>query len=128
MKYLLGIAALLCLFLAARGQEGDGNGVKTIYDGPIRKSAEPPADTAVKVAEYVMVNGKKIAVAEWSNAKPVPQATPAPRRSAQPSGFPVYNPSHNCPACGSSQYVVAGWNADGTHNHQCPSCRTVWRH
>lgn len=38
------------------------------------------------------------------------------------------NPSHNCPSCGRSQYVVAGFNGDGTHTHVCPSCGTSWKH
>lgn len=40
----------------------------------------------------------------------------------------IYNPTHNCPTCGRSQYVVDSFNRDGTHNHRCPADGTVWRH
>jgi predicted RNA-binding Zn-ribbon protein involved in translation (DUF1610 family) len=35
---------------------------------------------------------------------------------------------HSCPSCGRAQYVVSGFNADGTHSHTCPSCGRVWKH
>lgn len=46
-----------------------------------------------------------------------------------PSGtFRVpYHSGHDCPACGRQQFVVSGFNADGTHNHTCAAGHT-WRH
>jgi predicted RNA-binding Zn-ribbon protein involved in translation (DUF1610 family) len=47
---------------------------------------------------------------------------------------PQYNPSHTCPGCGYTSpanqgtWIVRGFNADGTHTHQCPQCGTSWRH
>lgn len=38
------------------------------------------------------------------------------------------DPSHICAKCGREQRVVAGFNTDGTHNHQCASCGYSWRH
>ena len=45
-----------------------------------------------------------------------------------------YHPEHRCPSCKfespprGDTWVVRGFNADGTHNHSCPRCGTVWRH
>lgn len=36
--------------------------------------------------------------------------------------------SHNCPSCGTYQVVIAGYNSNGTHNHRCNRCGTVWSH
>lgn len=39
-----------------------------------------------------------------------------------------YHAGHNCPKCGSSQFIVDYFNRDGTHNHRCPADGTIWRH
>lgn len=39
-----------------------------------------------------------------------------------------YNKSHQCPSCGQFQWVVSGFNSDGTHNHTCSRCSTQWKH
>lgn len=69
-----------------------------------------------------------------------PQAPPVVNRIAAPevatakaTTFPRaerFNPSHQCPACGRSQYVIAGWVGNGQHRHVCsnPSCRVAWVH
>lgn len=50
----------------------------------------------------------------------------------KPSGAtPVVagNKSHYCPNCGAGQWLrIMGWNADGTHNHFCESCKTLFAH
>jgi hypothetical protein len=38
-----------------------------------------------------------------------------------------YHPSHDCPVCNRAQYVISGFNPDGTHNHTCSAGHT-WRH
>lgn len=36
---------------------------------------------------------------------------------------------HLCPRCGTGPwYEIAGFNADGTHNHWCPNCRQMFSH
>lgn len=60
-----------------------------------------------------------------------PQATyAAPGVAAYPFRRGVgYNPSHRCPNCGRSQYVVSGRGpAPGTHTHMCGGCGTAWYH
>jgi len=47
---------------------------------------------------------------------------------AVPKGATFRDKSHNCPACGRSQYTVDGFNRDGTHRHRCPVDGTVWGH
>ena len=54
--------------------------------------------------------------------KPVEVPVPVFRSSVQ------FHAGHSCPGCGRSQFVVAGWNRDGTHTHVCPACGTGWRH
>lgn len=65
-------------------------------------------------------------------ARTFPQYAPsigaAPARSGSAVRSGGYHAGHNCPNCGHSQYVISGHNRDGTHNHACPSCGTVWRH
>lgn len=39
-----------------------------------------------------------------------------------------YHAGHSCPQCGRNQFVVDGFNSDGTHNHRCAYDGTVWRH
>lgn len=43
-------------------------------------------------------------------------------------GGVLYNPTHNCPACGRSQYYISGRGPGGTHTHTCSSCSTTWFH
>jgi len=38
------------------------------------------------------------------------------------------NKSHQCQNCGRQQFVIAGWNPDGTHIHKCASCGQSWSH
>lgn len=64
---------------------------------------------------------------------PAANARPMPARSVpavQPfRSDPIPHEGHQCPACGTSQYVVAGRGpAPGTHTHRCPRCSTVWFH
>jgi len=39
----------------------------------------------------------------------------------------VYNPSHNCPNCGRTQYVIEN-GAGPNHTHRCNHCHTAWYH
>lgn len=39
-----------------------------------------------------------------------------------------YHSGHQCPNCGTSQYVIASGVKGGNHTHICPSCRTAWNH
>lgn len=94
-----------------------------------RRPAEPPAawsrtpaasqppGRVPAVERYVLVNG---VVYRTTDAAPG-VAAPPPFRGG-------YHPGHNCPACGTPEYRVAGRNADGTHVHVCPRCGTSWRH
>ena len=50
-------------------------------------------------------------------------AAPRPFR-----GGTGYHESHSCPSCGRLQFVVAGFNGDGSHRHQCAACGQVWSH
>ncbi len=56
--------------------------------------------------------------------------TPAAPGVAAPTFRPGtnYDPDHTCNNCGRQQYVVSGWNRDGTHTHTCANCGTSWRH
>jgi transposase-like protein len=38
------------------------------------------------------------------------------------------NKSHQCPSCEQYQWVISGFNSDGTHTHVCSRCSTQWRH
>jgi hypothetical protein len=49
-------------------------------------------------------------------------AAPQPFRSGD------YWPSHACPQCGRSQFVVSGWAGNGQHFHECAVDHTRWRH
>lgn len=41
----------------------------------------------------------------------------------------VYNPSHNCPSCGRTQYKIKnGDDAGPNHIHRCNYCNTAWYH
>lgn len=39
-----------------------------------------------------------------------------------------YHAGHQCPSCNRSQFIISGWNPDGTHSHICSSCGEKWRH
>lgn len=39
-----------------------------------------------------------------------------------------YDASHVCAKCGTTQLVIAHFNADRTHTHTCPQCGHSWRH
>lgn len=39
-----------------------------------------------------------------------------------------FNPSHQCPSCGSSQYVISGRGPGNSHTHTCPRCGQSWYH
>ena len=39
-----------------------------------------------------------------------------------------YHAGHDCPSCNRSQFIISGWNSDGTHTHTCSSCGQSWRH
>lgn len=46
----------------------------------------------------------------------------------------TFHTGHDCPSCHyqspprTGTWIQRGTNADGTHNHICPRCGTVWRH
>lgn len=70
--------------------------------------------------------------AETPNFKPlVPNFKPLVRKVVSQSAatFRQRDP-HACPNCGRLQFVISGFNRDGTHTHVCPDpgCRTAWRH
>lgn len=63
-----------------------------------------------------LVNGKpKMLEVTFGAARAVPRPT-------------FRHAGHDCPACGRHQFVVAGWNRDGTHTHRCPRCGAAWSH
>lgn len=39
-----------------------------------------------------------------------------------------YNPSHQCPSCGRTQYRIAGYVGNGQHRHVCAFDGTAWIH
>lgn len=39
-----------------------------------------------------------------------------------------HHAGHQCPSCGTSQYVIASGVKGGLHTHVCPSCGTSWQH
>lgn len=39
-----------------------------------------------------------------------------------------YHAGHQCPNCGTSQYVIASGIKGGLHTHVCPACHTSWQH
>jgi len=64
-------------------------------------------------------------------AKAARERTPAaPEVAVKPTfrSGPVFNASHNCPACGRSQYVISGGAKGGRHTHTCRYDGTVWYH
>ena len=61
------------------------------------------------------------------NGTPVMQRKGVAATTAQPFRGSNYHPSHNCPVCNRAQYVISGFNPDGTHNHTCSAGHT-WRH
>lgn len=56
-----------------------------------------------------------------------PQVMPAPGVPV-PQPFRGHYAGHNCPNCGTAQYVVERFTGLGTHVHRCPACRTSWEH
>lgn len=52
----------------------------------------------------------------------------APRVAFRGPSDGGYDPDHQCDSCGAVQTVVAGFNGDGTHRHQCARCQNVWWH
>lgn len=54
-----------------------------------------------------------------------PTTTDAAPAVAAPRTF---RDPHACPACGRLQFVVSGWNRNGTHSHTCPRDGTTWSH
>ncbi len=63
--------------------------------------------------------------------KVAPEVAPPKGNTFQSGG---YNPSHTCPTCGytspagTGTWIIRGYNANGTHRHQCPIDGTVWSH
>lgn len=125
------------------------------YDGKriaIEESSDAPARTAPtqekastpkarqETSQYTWINGHwyKGEGDWWVYCKaceglPGPNGEPAKAARSVPlqtfrNTAGNYNPDHICNRCGTSQYVISGFNADGTHNHQCPKCGNVWRH
>lgn len=39
-----------------------------------------------------------------------------------------YHAGHECPSCGTNQFVIKSGAVGGLHTHQCPSCGTSWQH
>lgn len=58
------------------------------------------------------------------------KCVPRVRSVPEPKSFPktTKHQGHNCPNCGQSQYIIASYNGDGTHNHTCRMCGTTWNH
>ena len=72
--------------------------------------------------------GEPGAYRAWmENGTPVMQRKGVAVTTAQPFRGSDYHPSHDCPVCGRAQYVISGFNPDGTHNHTCSAGHT-WRH
>jgi len=72
--------------------------------------------------------GERGAYRCWlENGTPVMQRKGVAVTTAQPFRGSDYHPSHNCPVCNRAQYVISGFNPDGTHNHTCSAGHT-WRH
>lgn len=81
--------------------------------------------TVWKEVEWRATDGR-MAVWMWPSD---PQLKPKFVRYLAPAvASSTFHAGHDCPACGRSQYVVNGYNRDGTHNHTCPACSTTWRH
>jgi hypothetical protein len=59
--------------------------------------------------------------------RPVMQRKGVAAPAASPFRGSDYHPSHDCPVCNRAQYVISGFNPDGTHNHTCSAGHT-WRH
>lgn len=83
-----------------------------LYAGPIREHIAYPKPTpAPRLVE----------------SYPVPMRyQPMPARREVVPTVP-FHAGHDCPVCGRSQYVIAGFNADGTHTHICAAGH-AWRH
>ena len=64
----------------------------------------------------------------WVPAQPTPLPGPGVPVSRPFRYDNRYDPDHRCDVCGATQYVVSGWNRDGTHSHRCPRCGNTWRH
>ncbi len=64
----------------------------------------------------------------WDKLHDDPVEMRVPGVARPTATFPEFDPDHRCNRCGRTQYVVAGWNRDGTHNHVCPACGNSWRH
>jgi len=118
---------------------------------PLSVGSEPPAFVVTnRVPPFVVVNkvGPKPAgprlTADGIPADPAPPGREWQRRPgedwklvkvaaapgvAAPQTFrgSDYHPPHDCPVCGRAQYVISGFNPDGTHNHTCSAGHT-WRH
>ncbi len=75
LTVLLAAVALFCFAESALAQD---------YAGPIRGPVVVPQGVAVKVTEYVMIDGRRVAVAEWTEIRVPAQAA-----------------SH-CPQCGTA--------------------------
>lgn len=109
------LASLIVLLTA-----GAASGVEPVAFSPIRGSPGlqtasfapllPPVQPAVYATPAVVA----------------PPTFPAPRGYGFRNGD--FHAGHNCPNCRRTQYVISGHNRDGTHNHACTACPTVWRH
>lgn len=101
------------------------------YGVPVYAVGDPPKGAEPGHYQTTMQDGKPAWFRSGSD-----QWTPAPARAAPGVAAPRpfrrtsagHDPDHQCDRCGASQYVVSGFNADGTHNHRCPACGNVWRH
>jgi hypothetical protein len=97
-------------------------------------AGEPQRLRVVRVEVYTLDNGTRVAIAEYAgyiaDYPTLPTARSVPSQPFRPvqSVNSRYNPSHNCPTCGTAEYRIASWDRNGTHWHRCPQCATAWWH
>lgn len=117
----LGIGALIAL-LSGRAAGAEPPVSFAAFEAPTDFGAFSPPG-AVEPPPVTLVREYHPQLGGW-----VLVQRPAPGVPASQPFRDGYHAGHSCPACGTAQYRVSGFNADGTHNHQCPRCGAVWRH